>query len=74
MGMYEDKFINGENIRDSWNATVREFIHNINLIAQNITINLIAFLFVILQYVIYVLILLIVAKYVWQLAKLIWKK
>ncbi len=70
----EDKFIDGENLKDSWKTSVKLFVRDINKIAQDITINLISLLFLILQYVIYFFIILIVAKYGWKFSKSIWKK
>ncbi|MCD4694467.1 hypothetical protein K8R62_03875 [bacterium] len=70
----ENKFIDGENLKDSWKASVKLFVRDINKIAQDITINLISLLFLIFQYVIYFFIILIVAKYGWKFSKSIWKK
>lgn len=74
INIIENKFIDGENLADSWKAAVKEFVRNINQVIQDITVNLIAFLFVMLQYAIYLLILLVVVKYGWKLIKYIWKK
>src|SRR3989339_1232640 len=74
VNVLEDKFIDGENLADSWKAAVKEFVTNINKVIQDITVNLIAFLFVMLQYIIYLFILLFVVKYGWKLIKYIWKK
>src|SRR3989339_110272 len=74
VNILEDKFIDGENLADSWKAAVKEFVTNINKVIQDITVNLIAFLFVMLQYIIYLFILLFVVKYGWKLIKYIWKK
>ena len=74
VNILEDKFIDGENLADSWKAAVKEFVTNINKVIQDITVNLIAFLFVMLQYIIYLFILLFVVKYGWKLIKYIWKR
>lgn len=74
VNVVENKFIDGENLADSWKAAVKEFVTNTNKVIQDITVNLAAFLFVVLQYVIYLFILLIVAKYGWKLIKYIWNK
>ncbi|NMB48676.1 hypothetical protein GYA13_04530 [Candidatus Kuenenbacteria bacterium] len=70
----ENKFIDGQSLKDSWRAAVREFVDDINSIIQAITINLIALVLRVLQYILYLLIILVVAKYVWRFAKAIWRK
>jgi hypothetical protein len=70
----ENKFIDGQNLKDSWQTAVKTFIRDINNIIQDITVNLVTLLFLALQYLIYFFLLLIIAKYGWRLAKRIWLK
>ncbi|MFH1523247.1 MAG: hypothetical protein ABIE43_05555 [Patescibacteria group bacterium] len=72
--IYESKYIDGENLKDSWKQAIKEFVLDINKAIQGITINLISVLFIILQYLIYLFILLLIAKYGWRLVKYIWKR
>lgn len=72
--VFENKFIDGENLKDSWKAAIKSSVRDINRAIQDITVNLVALLFVALQYVIYLLILLVIAKYGWRLVRYIWKK
>jgi len=74
VNVVENKFIDAKILKDSWKAAIKEFVRDINKIAQDITVNLFVFLFYILQYAIYILILLFIAKYGWVLVKKIWKK
>jgi hypothetical protein len=74
VSILENKFIDGEVLGDSWKATLKEFVQDINSIAQDITVNLVAFLFLALQYAVYLFILLIIVKYGWQFVKRLWKK
>jgi len=74
ISIVEDKYLDVENLADSWKLAIKEFVADINNVVQDITINLVALLFYLLQYAIYFLILLLVAKYGWQLVKYIWKK
>jgi len=74
ISIFENKFIDGENLRDSWKAAVKEFVRDINQVIQDISINLVALLFYALQYVLYFLILLVIAKYGWRVVKYIWQK
>jgi hypothetical protein len=70
----ENKFIDGQNLKDSWKLAVKSFVRDINQVVQDITINLVVWLFLALQYIIYLFVILIIAKYCWQFAKKIWKK
>jgi hypothetical protein len=70
----ENKLIDGQNLKDSWKTALKSFVRDINVFIQDITVNLVALLFLALQYIIYFFILLIIAKYGWQLAKHIWLK
>ncbi|MEK7094090.1 MAG: hypothetical protein AAB903_01980 [Patescibacteria group bacterium] len=74
IGVYENRYIDLENLKDSWQIAIRNFFWTINQALQNATINLIAVLFIAVPYIIYLFILLIVAKYGWRIAKQIWKK
>ncbi len=74
VNILENKFIDGQQLKDSWKAEIKSFIDDINSVAQDITVNLVALLFLVLQYVLYFFLVLIVAKYVWRLAKCIWLK
>jgi len=70
----EDKYVDGDSVRDSWKAAVKQFVRNVNEAIQGITIDLLGLLVLIIQYVIYAFILVIVAKYGWVVVKRIWKK
>jgi len=70
----ENKFVDGEQLKESWKAAVRDVVRVINQSIQGISINLIAFLFIALQFILYGLLLLLAAKYGWQLVKRIWNR
>ena len=74
VNILENKFVDGQSLKDSWKNAIKSFVRDMNTIAQDITVNLVSLLFVVLQYVIYFFIILIVAKYSWILAKRIWQK
>ncbi len=70
----ENTFIDGEYLKDSWKAAVRDFIRTVNQIFQDVTINLLAFLLFVIQAAIYIFIVLMVAKYGFKYAKDLLKK
>ena len=74
VNVYENKFVDGEALADSWKETAREFVRTVNKVLQDITINLVGLLFLVLQFVIYGFLLLIAAKYGWRIVRHIWQK
>jgi hypothetical protein len=74
VSVYENKFVDWKQIRDSWKSAVQDFVSDLNSILQAISISLLTVIFTILQYALYILILVAVAKYGWRGIKWIWKK
>lgn len=74
VNVYENKFVDGENLKDSWKQAVKNFVREANGVIQDVSVNLVLVVLVVLQYVLYFFILLFVVKYVWKAAKYIWKK
>ncbi len=73
LNVYENKFVDGEGLKDSWKSAVREFVRDLNGIAQDLTVGLVAVFFFAIQWIIYFFIVLVIVKYVWKFAKAIWK-
>ncbi len=73
LSVYENRFVDGESLKDSWKGAVREFVQDLNRVAQDLTVGLVALFFFAIQWIIYFFIVLIIAKYVWKFAKAIWK-
>lgn len=74
VNIFENKYIDGEELADSWKRAVQNFIGDANALAQDITINLVLLLLLAFQYGLYLLILLVLVKYGWRFGKYIWKK
>ncbi|PIZ96918.1 MAG: hypothetical protein COX80_00120 [Candidatus Magasanikbacteria bacterium CG_4_10_14_0_2_um_filter_33_14] len=70
----ENKFVDGQNLKDSWKYAVKSFVTDTNKVIQDVSINLVLIVLTILQYILYFFILLFAAKYVWKWAKYIWKR
>ncbi|MBI5134489.1 MAG: hypothetical protein HZA81_03875 [Candidatus Taylorbacteria bacterium] len=73
VSVYENKYVDGRSIGDSWKQAVRDFVYDINRIIQEITVGLVAFVFVVIQWLVYIAIALVVAKYGWRAAKSFWR-
>ncbi|MFH0856342.1 MAG: hypothetical protein V1860_00390 [bacterium] len=74
VNVFENKFVNGDDLKDSWKLAVKEFVFDINKAVQGITINLIKFIILAVQYIIYIFIIIIAVKYLWKAAKYVWNK
>jgi hypothetical protein len=74
INVFENKFIDGEDLADSWKAAIKDSVRDINRALQDMTVNLFALLFGLIQYIIYLLILFFVVKYGWRFAKHMWNK
>lgn len=74
INVFENKFIDGQALKDSWQTAIKAFVQDINNVAQDMTINLVVVLLVVFQYAVYLLIIVVVAKYGWQLVRYIWHK
>lgn len=70
----ENKYIDKDDIKDSWKLAVKSFVRDVNESLQGLTIGLIYLLVQILQYGIYLFILLFVVKHGWDYIQSFWKK
>lgn len=74
VNVYENKYVDGEQLVDSWKSKVRMFVLEVNKILQGLTLTLVALFLLVFQYLIYIFILLFIAKYAWRAAKRIWQR
>ena len=74
VNVYENKYFDGERIKDSWKATFKSFVESVNRSLQNATVGVLSFVFVVFPYLIYLFLLIVAAKYGWKLTKYIWEK
>lgn len=74
VSVYENKYVDGTALRDSWKQAVRDFVTNANVIIQGITVGLVTFILIAAQWILYILILLFIAKYGWRFVRGFWTK
>ncbi|HYF05382.1 MAG TPA: hypothetical protein VEA59_04385 [Patescibacteria group bacterium] len=72
VAVYENPFVDWRGIKDTWKEAIRDFFFNFNKSLQAVSIGLLVFLLYILQLAIYLLLILVLAKLGWKLAKKIW--
>ena len=66
--------MDGENIKDSWKAAVKEFVRDVNITLQTMSIGLLAAILLVIQYALYIFLLILAAKYGWRFVRYIWNK
>jgi len=71
--VYENKFVDTDNLKDSWKRSIKSFVVDMNRVAQDLTVGLVSLAIHIFQYLLYLLIILIVVKFVWGLLKKLWR-
>ena len=74
VNVYQSRYFDWEVLSDSWKGAVKQFVWALNTAIQNATLGVLGFLFVAVPYFIYLLLLVLAAKYGWRLAKYIWNK
>lgn len=70
----ENVYIDGEQLADSWREAVKNMVRDINRTLQDVSIGLLALAFVVAQYVLYLFIVVVVAKYVWRAVVRLWRR
>lgn len=73
INVYEFKIISFKQLKNDWVRELQSMFRNINEILQGVTTSFIVVVGTILQYALYLLLILIVVKYGWRLARRIWK-
>jgi hypothetical protein len=74
VSVYENAYVDGEEIRNSWKMAVQQAVRDINGTIQDLSVGLVALFLFLLKYVLYAAILLIVAKFGWKYAREIWNR
>jgi hypothetical protein len=74
VSVFENRYFDGKSISDSWKEALRQFVYNVNRIIQGITLGLIGFILILAQYIVYIFILLLLAKYGWRFVRGFWNK
>lgn len=70
----EKKYLDGEAIADAWYAALQGFVGDVNKALMNLSIYLVKFVLELGILLLYLFIVLIVAKYVWRFGVKIWKQ
>lgn len=72
--VYENPYFSGDQIRDSWKQAVRDFLRDVNGFLQGISIGLLGGALRVLQWALYIILLLILARFGFEFVKRLWRK
>lgn len=70
----KDVYFDTKELGESWEQAMKSFIQEINMTAQNLSVGLVLLFALTVQYGVYFVILLFVAKYGWKFTKRVWKE
>ena len=72
--IYENKIVDGQQFKDFWKSSVKQFVVNANQLLNDLSLGLVALILALLKYLVYIFLIIIVGKFCWKLAVKIWKK
>ncbi len=72
INIYENKYVDLDQLRDSWKNSIKYFVMDMNKVLQDLSIGLVTLAMYTFQYLLYLLIMVLTGKYVWKLFKKIW--
>lgn len=71
--VYENKFVDGKEISNSWKSAVQQFVRQTNGAVQDISIGLVSFMLMVVKIGLYFVIGLYAVRFAWMFAKRTWK-
>lgn len=73
VSVYENEYVDTDALADSWKRAVRNMVFEVNSILESLTVGLVSLAFVILQILLYIFIVVIVAKFTWKGVRKVWQ-
>lgn len=73
VNLYESKFVDGEAIKASWKQAVQQFLRDINILLQDISIGFIGFLLMLIKFALYFVVIVMLARLGWGYARKVWQ-
>lgn len=67
-------FIDGEAIKNSWQYSIESMVREVNGLLQDVTVGLVTFILEVLKFILYALIILLVARFGWTYLRGTWTK
>jgi hypothetical protein len=74
VSVYKNTFVDKEALASSWKYEIKQFISEMNKSLQTVTIGLVTFIFTLGTYILYLLIIVVIVKYLKRVLVYIWRK
>lgn len=72
VSVYERRYIDGQQLADSWKQEIRNLVEGVNSAIQFATVRLLTFLLWLLPSILYLFVLVFLVKYVWKAIRKVW--
>lgn len=72
--VYENKYLDIKQLKDSWKLSIKNFFYDMNKVLQDLSIGLVTLIAYTFQYLLYLIFIVITAKYVWKFFRNLWKR
>jgi hypothetical protein len=73
VNVYENKIIDGGEMKDSWTAAAQKFARDINTLVQELSIGFVALLLMLVKFALYGFVLLLAARFGYNFARKVWQ-
>lgn len=74
VSIYENTYVDGEALKDSWKVAVQRFLVDVNTLIQEMSIGFVTLLLMLVKFALYAVVLLFVLRFGWTFAKQVWNK
>lgn len=74
VSVYENKLVDGREMKDSWKAAAQQFARDLNTFGQELSIGFVALLMMVIKFALYGLVLLLAARFGFSFAKKVWNE
>lgn len=74
VSVYKNTFVDKDALISSWKREIKQFINEINISAQSLSIGLITFIFMLVKYILYFLVVVVIVKYLKKIVVYIWNR
>jgi len=73
VSIYESRYVDFEALKQSWKASIQDFIQNVNWALQSATVYFVQTIVMLIPFILYAFLALLAVKYGWRIGKRIWQ-
>ncbi len=74
VNIYENDWVKGDDLKDSWVASLQELVRDFNGFLQDLSIGFVQFIFVVIKYALYASVLFLIARPIIRKGRALWRK